>query len=145
MKSLQYTHTRITSTGLVTVDPFAEYAREYMKKWDQTTFLPRDDSYLIEGIEVGFHGDQGPNGARGNARSFARVGVRTVVGHSHSPGIYGTCYQVGTSSRLKLEYNKGPSSWLNTHCIIYPNGKRSLVSIINGKWRCSLPSDKSGS
>ena len=47
-------------------------------------------------------------------------------------------YQVGTSSRLKLEYNSGPSSWLHTHCCIYPNGKRTLITIIDGQWRASM-------
>jgi hypothetical protein len=36
---------------------------------------------------------------------------------------------------LKAEYTSGPSGWLNTHCVIYPNGKRSLLNIIKGKWR----------
>lgn len=142
MKSLQYENTQITSTGLKTIDPFAEYAKNYMQSWDQTEFLSRDQSFLINGIEVGFHGDQGPNGGRGSVRNFSRIGVKTIIGHSHSPGIVGSCYQVGTSSLLKLEYNKGPSSWLNTHCIIYPNGKRSLLSVIEGEWRVQLKSDK---
>jgi hypothetical protein len=24
---------------------------------------------------------------------------------------------------------------MNTHCVIHPNGRRQLISIINGKWR----------
>jgi hypothetical protein len=88
----------------------------------------------IEGIEIGYHGDRGPNGARGSRNAFSKIGVKTVIGHSHSPGIRDGAYQTGTSSRLKLEYNSGPS-WLHTHCVIYPNGKRSLINIIDGKWR----------
>jgi len=58
-----------------------------------------------------------------------------VIGHTHSPGISEGCYQTGTSSLLKLGYTSGPSSWLNTHCSVYSNGKRSLISIIDGKWK----------
>jgi hypothetical protein len=81
------------------------------------------------------HGHLGANGARGGLRGFSKLGVKTIVGHSHTPGIIEGAYQVGTSSHLKLEYNDGPSSWLNTHALVYPNGKRTLINIIKGKWR----------
>jgi hypothetical protein len=98
-------------------------------------FLERDESFQVVGIELGMHGDRGPNGARGSIRNLARIGVKSIIGHTHSPGINEGCYQVGTSTRLKLEYNSGPSGWLNTHCVIYANGKRSLITVINGEWR----------
>ena len=49
------------------------------------------------------HGDKGPNGARGSIRNLRRIGIRSVIGHTHSPGIDEGCYQVGTSTRLRLE------------------------------------------
>jgi hypothetical protein len=64
-----------------------------------------------------------------------RIGVKSVIGHSHTPAIEEGCYQVGTSTKLSRGYTHGPSSWLNTHAIIYPNGKRTLINIIDGKWR----------
>jgi len=81
------------------------------------------------------HGDKGPNGSRGAIRGFGRIGVRSIIGHSHTPGVMDGVYQVGTSSRLRLEYSSGPSSWMHCHCVIYPNGKRSLIWIIDGEWR----------
>jgi hypothetical protein len=82
------------------------------------------------------HGDKGPNGARGSLKNLRGVGVKSIIGHSHSPGISEGCYQVGTSSCLRLDYNAGPSGWLNTHCVLYANGKRSLINIIgNEGWR----------
>jgi hypothetical protein len=99
------------------------------------TVLETDESFIIKGIELGMHGDRGPNGARGSIKNLRRIGVKSIIGHSHSPGIDEGCYQVGTSTRLRLEYNSGPSSWLNTHCVIYPNGKRSLINIIDGRWK----------
>jgi hypothetical protein len=86
-------------------------------------------------IELGFHGDVGINGSRGDIKSLAKLSDKMVIGHSHTPGIYEGCYQVGLSAMKNLEYKKGPSSWMQTHCIIYPDGKRTLINIINGKWR----------
>jgi hypothetical protein len=94
-----------------------------------------DESLTFAGIECGFHGDRGPNGARGSIRNMRRIGAKTVIGHSHSPGINEGCYQVGTSSKLRLEYNTGPSGWLNCHALIHRDGKRQLVVIIDGRWR----------
>ena len=103
-------------------------------------FLEEDESFILcpdanGGIECGMHGHRGPNGARGTIKSFARMGRKSVVGHSHTAGIFEGCYQVGLSGRMNLIYNKGPSSWTHTHCVIYKNGKRTLVTIHNGKWR----------
>jgi len=122
------------------IDPFKFWcefpeSQDGLKSFNNTKFLARDESFTINGIEVGFHGDKGPNGARGSAKSFAKIGPKTVIGHSHSPRIEGGVYQVGVSAVLDLEYVSGPSSWLQTHCIIYPNGKRTLINVVHGKWR----------
>lgn len=120
--------------GARTIDPFHYWAQKTIKA--KTVYLHRGDSYTIKGIEVGQHFDQGANGARGSIQAFSRIGVRTVGGHSHSPGIREGAHQVGTSTYLDLEYSGGGlSSWLNTHEIIYANGKRTLVNIIKGDWR----------
>ncbi len=133
-------HAEMTEHGAQSIDLFKYCAKELMtdaipKVKDRLHFLSRDESHDVKGIEVGFHGDKGANGSRGSIRSFSKIGPKTIIGHSHSPKIVGGSYQVGTSSKLKLEYNSGPSSWLNTHCIVYANGKRALINIINGKWR----------
>ena len=94
-----------------------------------------NDELIIQGILCSMHGDRGPNGARGSAKNLRRIGIKSVIGHSHSPMISEGCYQVGTSSRLRLEYNEGPSGWLNTHCVIHADGKRQLITIIEGKFR----------
>jgi hypothetical protein len=97
--------------------------------------LEPGESYEVEGIELGMHGHLGPNGARGSLRNLSRLGARVVSGHSHTPGIEEGHYQVGTSSRLRLEYNVGPSAWLQTHCVIYASGKRALLTVVDGHWR----------
>jgi hypothetical protein len=81
------------------------------------------------------HGHYGPNGSRGNLKSFRRIGVKSVTAHEHSPGIDEGAYRVGTSTPLSRGYTHGPSNWLNTHALIYPNGKRTLINIIDGRWR----------
>ncbi len=126
---------KLTDTGMEVVDPFTYWGRRVLGNVPNIRFLERDESFQVCEIELGMHGDAGPNGARGSIKNLRRIGVRSIIGHSHSPGIDEGCYQVGTSTRLKLEYTSGPSSWLNTHCVIYPNGKRSLINIIDGKWR----------
>lgn len=129
------TGSRWSETGATTIDPFAFWAVRKLKTAKQATFLVREQAYQIKGIEVGYHGHYGPGGARGTRTGFGKIGAKTVIGHSHSPGIKDGVYQVGTSSRYGLEYVHGPSSWLQTHCVIYANGKRSLINIIDGRWR----------
>jgi hypothetical protein len=117
-------------------DAFIYWIRKLTEKSDKKIrALNRDESFTLCGVEHGMHSDRGPNGARGSIKNLKRIGVRSTVGHSHSPGIDEGCCQGGTSTRLRLEYNGGPSSWLNTHVVLYPNGKRSLISIIDGDWR----------
>lgn len=135
-----YASVKMTETGFTSDDPFEFWCKHPdqqrgLSNVDDTIFLHRDASYVIEGIEVGFHGDRGPNGSRGSAKAFTKIGPKTVIGHSHSPRIEEGVYQVGVSARLDLEYVSGPSSWMHTHCIIYPDGKRTLIHIINGNWR----------
>ena len=103
-------------------------------------FLAEDESFILcpdanGGIECGMHGHRGPGGARGSIRNLARMGRKSVVGHSHTAGIFEGCYQVGLSGLLNQSYNRGPSSWSQTLCVIYTNGKRALITVYNGKWR----------
>lgn len=119
--------------GIVYSDPFALWMKARLKS--ATRFLKRDAEDNIGGILIGFHGDQGSNGSRGSINQYAKMGAKTVIGHSHTPGIRHGCYQVGTSSTLRMDYTSGPSSWAHCHCIIYPNGKRQLIFVIDGHWR----------
>ena len=98
-------------------------------------YLMNDYPFLIKGIYCGYHGDRGANGSRGTLAGWAKIGAKTVVGHTHSPGIEKGCFMVGCSCILSLEYTHGPSSWMNTHAIIHQDGKRQLITIINGEWR----------
>jgi hypothetical protein len=106
----------------------------------ETHFLRPDESFIIchdanGGIECGMHGHLGPNGARGSAAAFSRMGRKSNVGHSHSAGIHDGVYVAGVLGALDQGYNKGPSSWSHSNIVTYPNGKRAIVTIWEGKWR----------
>ena len=100
---------------------------------DKVKFI--EPGFALHGITLSMHGDSGPNGSRGSVQNLSKIGEKCIIGHSHTPAIVGGAWCVGTSSLKKMDYTKGPSSWLHTHCIIHKNGKRQLITIIGGKWR----------
>lgn len=106
---------------------------------EDVIFLPRNGSYLIcqvhGGIENVLHGDKGANGARGSALNLTKVGRRLNTGHTHSAAILDGVYVAGLCGLLDQGYNEGPSSWSHTQIITYPNAKRSLVTLQDGRWR----------
>jgi len=79
------------------------------------------------GVELALHGDIGPNGARGSPRNLSKLGRKNVIGHGHSPGIWGGTYVAGVTGKLRQGYNTGPSSWAHAHVVTYPNGKRQVI------------------
>jgi hypothetical protein len=125
--------TKMTKNGTSTIDPFLYWADKML---DDVVLMDRSGSFVVGDHELGMHGDKGANGARGNIKQFARIGPKTFIGHSHSPGWFEGAKQVGTSSYLHLDYNAGLSSWMQTHGGIYANGKPVLINIIEGEWRC---------
>ncbi len=127
---------KISPRGAEYADPFT-YWVDKLKGSADIRCLGADESYKLADIECGLHGHQGPNGARGTLQNLSRLGARTITGHSHTPGIEEGGYAVGTSTPLKLEYTLGPSSWQNCHAVIYANGKRALILIIDGSWRAA--------
>jgi hypothetical protein len=122
-----------TDTGFYHIDPFEQYCKDVGVQ--RYRFLSRDESFMVADVELGVHSDKGTNGSRGSIAQFSNLPYKYVIGHSHTPGIVFGAYQTGTSSRLKLDYTSGLSSWMNTHCIVFSSGKRQLINIINGKWR----------
>jgi len=125
-----------TPSGAKFPDPFGLWFRKIAaNSFREFRLLSRDESFKLAGVELGLHGDKGPNGARGSVMNHRRLGVKTVIGHSHVPAIDEGSYQVGTSTLLNLEYVSGPSSWLNCHCLLNADGKRQLIFIIKGNWR----------
>ena len=102
-------------------------------------FVDDDESFVIcqasGGIECGMHGHLGINGARGSAVQFTKTAMRINRGHEHSPSIHAGVYTAGISGKLDQGYNRGLSGWSQTHIITYPNGKRTLCTMVDGMWR----------
>ena len=116
------------------VDPFILLGRKELANFKNIRFLGGDESFMLNGVEHCLHGDKGPNGSRGSTRNLSRIGVKVTKGHSHTAEIIDGCYSTGKSTG-RLEYESGPSSHSNTHCLQYHNGKRTLITIINGKYK----------
>ena len=102
---------------------------------ENVLFLNEDDSYLVHGIECGMHGHRGPNGSRATPKSFRFIGRKVNTAHTHSAGIFEGVYTAGVSGLLDMGYNKGPSSWSHSHIVTYPNGKRTIITLRNEKWK----------
>lgn len=114
--------------------PFKYWVDKFKRK--NIICLREDESYSVKGIELGMHGHRGPNGVRGALRNLVKIGVKFVIGHVHGPGIRFGGYAVGLMARLRQGYNKGPSNWLHTMCVVHADpcgGKRQLITIIDGK------------
>ena len=108
--------------------------RLFVERYAQPPIEFTDPNKLreIAGIDISQHGHRGPNGSRGSAKAFARTGHKTMIGHTHAPRIEKGCYQVGTAED-EHDYAVGYSSWMITHGIIYSNGKRGLINVVNSK------------
>lgn len=114
-----------------------------LKNKHKYKFLEYDEDYFIAGIQMGCHGDKGPNGSRGSLRAMERSYGNSISGHTHTPAILRGAWQVGTCSILRPEYAKGPSSWFHTSCLVYPNGQRQLINFIGGEYRLTSSKSKS--
>lgn len=91
-------------------------------------------SFKIDGIEHGHHGFRGANGAKGSVIGFAKMGVKMTIGDKHSPAIEDGVYVAGVLE-LNHGYNKGPSGWAVSAVVQYPDGKRAIITLQNGKFR----------
>jgi len=96
--------------------------------------LGRSESYKVKSWELGQHGDIGSNGSRGSLLQFRRLNTKIVVGHYHSPGRKDGAIAVGTSTKLRVGYNKGASTWLQSHVIIHTDGRAQHINFINGEF-----------
>lgn len=114
-------------------DPL-KHATDPNGRLTKVKWLQRDESYKIGGVELGAHGDRGSNGAkRASMPMMENAYGKCVVGHSHSAEIMRDVFRVGTSTLPSPSYGDGPSSWTQTGCLVYSNGSRQLLNVINGK------------
>jgi hypothetical protein len=116
-------------------DPLKFAVEKVGLKAKNIRWLQRDEDFKVAGVQLGAHGDIGPSGTRGNIKNMRKSYGQSITGHSHSPGIWHGAFAVGTSSFLKLGYNQGASNWLQCHCLIYKDGSRQLINMIEGVWK----------
>lgn len=118
-------------------DSYHHVMKTYYDDWrcKDAIFLPEDGKQNIGGVEHAIHGHRGANGTRGSVSAFTRIGPKCTIGHMHSAAIIDGVYVTGTTSKLDLGYNKGASSWSHSHCVQYKNGKRTIITLKNGRWK----------
>jgi len=105
------------------------------KQYPNFISLNRSASYKVKGgFELGQHGDFGSNGSRGSLLQFRKLNTKIVVGHYHSPGRKDGALAVGTSTHLRVGYNQGPSTWLQSHVIIHNDGRAQHINFINNEF-----------
>ena len=118
------------------VSPLAYWASQWCKNFHKMRFLDRDEGYSINGVELSYHGDKGPGGARGSTMNLAKIGSKSTKGHDHQATIIDGCYSAGTMSILNPSYTHGsPSAWINSMVVQYQNGKRTHINSIDGEFR----------
>lgn len=116
-----------------------EYALREKGIPDDILFLMMDESYVIcrdvdGGIECALHGDLGPNGSRGSTRGLTKLGRAVNKGHDHTAAIRENVYSVGACS-TDFSYTMGPSSHSVSHIVTFPNGRRQIITMWDGRWR----------
>ena len=104
------------------------------EKFSNFITLGRSSSYKVNGWELGQHGDLGSGGSRGSLLQFRQLNTKIIVGHYHKPERKDGAMSVGTSTKLRVGYNKGASSWLQSHIIIHKDGRAQHVNFINGEF-----------
>jgi len=109
------------------------------EKFPHFNTLGRSDSFVVLDWELAQHGDIGASGSRGSLIQFRKLNTKIIVGHYHSPGRKDGALAVGTSTHLRVNYNKGASGWLQTHVIIHHDGKAQHINFINGEYTTLKP------
>ena len=120
---------------LAGVNPLEYGIKKYVNLPSNVVFLERDQDLKIAGYQLANHGDLGANGGRGSPRSIEVANGKSITGHSHSAFKTRKTYRVGTSTNLRLSYNRGYSNWTNTNAVLYEDGNVQLLNTIRGKWR----------
>jgi len=105
-----------------------------IETFENITFLRRDSDVTVGGSQCAAHGDLGLNGAKSSLNGLEKIYGNCVVGHVHSAAIQRGVFRVGTFTKMDMGYNRGPSSWTHTACLLYENGQRQLINCVNGKF-----------
>jgi len=94
---------------------------------DRIKCLSRDESYRPLEYQLANHGDLGNGGSKGTPLQYAKMNTKQVTAHTHTPTRINGLLVAGTSTKLRLGWNKGPSSWSHSDVIEYNNGKATHI------------------
>lgn len=125
----------MTKKGADYPDPLHYWFQQQAGMEANIKLLGLDESFMLANVALDMHGDIGANGAKGSAKSFAHMGVKSITFHTHSDRIYEGNYGAGTKTLLRLEYNHGASSWTNADVLLQWDGKRQIVRYIDGHYK----------
>ena len=95
--------------------------------------LGDNDNVTVKGWLCSVHGHMGASGSRGSLPQYSKLSTRIVTGHSHVIGRIGGAVSVGTSTYLRVGFNKSFSGWINAHGIINRLGKFQHIVFFNTK------------
>lgn len=101
---------------------------------EDVRFLAEDESFIVNGVENGLHGDLGPNGAGGSTQALTKLGRPINKGHDHRAAIRMMVFSGGACA-LDFVYMKGPNSHSISHIGTYVNGARTIITMWAGKYR----------
>lgn len=124
-------------TSIKNAIPYMEYSLAKLKGLAENGIIPYiinkhypkfkclgyNDNVSVKNYVMSIHGNIGASGSRGSLQQYSRMSTKTVTGHSHSIGRIAGAVSVGTSTFLRLPYNRGASSWINAHGIVNRLGK----------------------
>ena len=95
---------------------------------DSVKYMKMGDSEYIADYHISSHGDYSSNGSKGGTKSFSRLNLKIIHGHTHSPMLHNNVSTVGVTCNIHQHYNrKGLSSWAYAHSVIHNNGKNQLL------------------
>ena len=113
-----------------------EWALRKIGVHGKARFLGLDESYIVAGVENGLHGDQGPNGSRGNTNVLTKLGRAVNKGHDHTAAIRGPVYSAGACADSRhFPYMTGPNSHSISHIVTYRNSARAITTMWDYRWR----------
>ena len=103
------------------------------KSYPNFKCLTYNDNIVVNGFLCSAHGHIGVSGTRGSVQQFSKLSVKSVIGHTHTISRISGCASVGTSTHLRLNYNLGPSTWVNSHGIVNRLGKFQHIVFFHTK------------
>ena len=134
-------------TTLKNAIPYMEYATATLKgkapngivpyiinqHYPKFKCLSYNDNILVKGWLMSAHGSVGASGSRGSLMQYSKLSTKALIGHSHVAQRIGGAASVGTCSKLRVDYNIGPSAWSNAHGVINRLGKMQHIIFFRTK------------